>query len=306
MLCVAQLLLQASVSAGDILDLQPGEPNGPFWIVSTADSRWPNKDFELLRPSGNSVNTEIMVRDHRKSKQAKYWLYTDKEASRSKRTSAWIVSTCESKYGGEGLFLKSNLPRVSTWKHEPAGPDRKMLWDLIPVDNDMRFYIVSNADSRAPNEMLFLNDPGGLSSWPFQEDRQAQWFLKRAPAPTSCYKESPWTIVIYIGIGLFFGVGPLFCVYWNNRPEEGIIAWTKSCLRSSIPTKSCLCETVAWTKTFSCVRRFFRSGDAAVGTAADNPEHTDTSAGSGHKSAMEAPDGSAFTPVVRATHDAEC
>ena len=212
MLCVAQLLLQAralpNVSAVDILDLQPGEPNGLFWIVSTADSRWPNKDFELQR---QSAGTEIWVRDHRKSEQAKYWLYIDKEASPSQRTSAWIVSTCESTCGGEGLFLKDSLPRVSTWKHEHARPDRKMLWDLIPVNNDMRFYIVSNADSRAPNEMLFLNDPGGLASWPFQEDRQAQWFLKRAPVPKSCYEEPWWNVLIYVAIPVFVIGGGVCC-----------------------------------------------------------------------------------------------
>ena len=77
MLYVAQLLLQAmslpDVSAANILDrLQPGEPNGPFWIVSTADSRWPNKDFEFEPPSGNSAVTEIWVRHHRESEKTKY------------------------------------------------------------------------------------------------------------------------------------------------------------------------------------------------------------------------------------------
>ena len=73
MLCVAQLLLQAralpNVSAVDTLDLQPGEPNGPFWIVSTAESRWPNKDFALIPPNGNNVGTEIRVRDHRNTQR---------------------------------------------------------------------------------------------------------------------------------------------------------------------------------------------------------------------------------------------
>ena len=134
-----------------------------------------------------------------------------------KRTSAGIVSTCESTHGGEGLFLKSNLPRVSTWKHQPARPYRKMLWDLIPVDNDRGFYIVSNADSRAPNETLFLNDPGGLASWPFQEDRQAQWFLKRAPVPESCYEE-PWCkVLMHVGIGVSMVGGEVCCKFCEMR-----------------------------------------------------------------------------------------
>ena len=216
MLCVAQLLQQAwalpSVTAADILDLQPGEPNGPFWIVSTADSRWPNKMFELEPPSGESAVTQIWVKDFRESERSKYWLYIDKETSPSKRTSAWIVSTCESKHGGEGLYLKSTVPRPSSWKHEPGRPDRKMLWDLIPADNDMRFYIVSNADSRAPNEMLFLNDPGGLSSWPFQEDRQAQWFLKRAPVPGSCYEQPGYIIIVQVCVAVFILGAPICCI----------------------------------------------------------------------------------------------
>ena len=91
------------------------------------------------------------------------------------------------------------------------------MWDLIPVDNDMRFYIVSNADSRAPNEMLFLNDPGGLQSWPFQEDVQAQWFLKRAPVPKSCYEEPWWGVPLAVGYGVFGGGGLLVIMFLGFR-----------------------------------------------------------------------------------------
>ena len=214
MLCVAQLLLQAralpNVSAVDTLDIQPGEPNGAFWIVSTAESRWPNKDFGVNFKDGNSA--VIQAWDHRESNATKYWLYIDKEASASDRTSALIVSTCASRYPGEGLFLSDT--GLSTWKHEPARPDRKMLWDLIPVDNGMRFYIVSNADSRYPSEMLFLNDAGVLDNWRFQEDRRAQWFLKRAPVPKSCDDEEPpaWQSVLYSIGGFVFICGGAVCL----------------------------------------------------------------------------------------------
>jgi len=224
MLCVAQLLQQAralpnasaadildlNASAVDILDRQPGEPNGPFWIVSTADSRNPNKMFVMSTGDGPAV-TQIWVRNFGEVEEAKYWLYIDKEASPAKRTSAWIVSTCESKRAGEGLYLKSTVPRVSTWKHEPGRPDRKMLWDLIPADNGTRFYIVSNADSRAPNEMLFLNEFGGMSNWPFKEDKQAQWFLKRAPVPSSCYEQPGWIMIFAVCVPVFCVLAPLFC-----------------------------------------------------------------------------------------------
>ena len=85
----------------------------------------------------------IQVLDHREFNETRYWLYIDMEASASNRTSAWIVCTCASRYGGEGLFLSDTCTGLSTWKHAPAGPDRKMLWDLIPVDNDMRFFMSS-------------------------------------------------------------------------------------------------------------------------------------------------------------------
>ena len=103
--------------------------------------------------------------------------------------SFWLVATCESRKPGEAVYLEHLAQSISTWRYDAENPDDKMLWDLEPdtyygdpTGKDL-WYLVSNAASRNPNEMLYLTQIGHVGMWKFSYDEKAKWELRRAPPP---------------------------------------------------------------------------------------------------------------------------
>ena len=174
-----------------------GEWSGPFYIVSTDDSRRPNEMLLVKKaPSGGMGrdSDDLKTQPFKQDPTAQWWLGIDsKHANRS--MSVWIVATCASKRP-DYTFLHNSFNRAfgpGLWTNSSQyGGDtylRSTLWDLVPVAGHAnRFYIVSNAASNVPKEMLFIDvylQTKSVKTWAFKEDPQAQWNLISTP-PTDC------------------------------------------------------------------------------------------------------------------------
>ena len=161
-------------------------PRGPWWIVSADTQRW--KEEMLYLDQHNKNEGRLRGWAFSEDPRAKWWcaaradacaracvplcmctrevVVTGRVAAGRLETrdnkSFWLVATCESRKPGEAVYLEHLAQSISTWRYDAENPDDKMLWDLEPdtyygdpTGKDL-WYLVSNAASRNPNEMLYI------------------------------------------------------------------------------------------------------------------------------------------------------
>ena len=157
--------------------------NASFWIISTVESRRSNESMYITsaaRGTGALRSWPFIVTDQRVLRRNKFHLFP----VAGSRTLYYLVGTAESRKAGYMAYLEWN-GQSEAWPFNPAQPVPAAQWRFIESSLSAEgpsYHIVSTAASRTANEMLFIDDLGGLGTWGYDAtDARCLWRLQAAP-----------------------------------------------------------------------------------------------------------------------------
>jgi hypothetical protein len=180
--------LQATATVGVKGQTIPPHSNGTghpysYWIVSTSESRRPKESLYLTTSSRGEGALRGWT--HQDDIESKFHLMPVNGSA----DTFDLVATSESRKAGYYTYL-DNAGKGEAWPWDPEVPDPKGQWRIVPSDpfvskDGPAYFIVSTADSREPNEVLFYNEFGSVDSWGFtgRDDKCLWMFILAPPSP---------------------------------------------------------------------------------------------------------------------------